>query len=474
MSEVQYFTVTVKEDDRLNWPKWLVECDGEFMLSTAIQEFEQVADKGECLQVFHDRFQLRLIMAARVETPNSTVIMTRTTEEEMFFWFRFLYALRKTGYLRETSRSRLLFDLFARKIARRNEMRDLSPQLEPEKLPRVSIGGLIASTKVPDRRDLLRSELLCAPFCIASSLALADHLINSLETLLQDSKLKTAPEWGEFQNGVKYRTVILNASDTIDFVDVVVGINDNLPSDVGLGLASILSTFCECERRWIKDALETKTKLSTGVLSRLAAIKYHPEGGVVSLPAWVRAVAMTYTLVAFLGSVAVGVANVAGRDNWFERATDAISTLGLLLFTFIGLVKLSSEDANVIRNAILGKQILRDEGDVVSYMKMGDISELKLALCNPKITAVPWLHSHDCSFVAGQAIGTIRLFGGMTLREFRTTGAVLIGDRAFRSVTDETGSAVAQDGYSVVRINRGERQKVGPDYYLNAVSAMVL
>lgn len=186
-----------------------------------------------------------------------------------------------------------------------------------------------------------------------------------------------------------------------------------------------------------------------------------------------RALAVLYTLLTFGVALIIAILDVAKRDNWFERLSDAFSVLGLLLFTVFGLVKLSSEDENVICSTILSNRILRSEDDVVRDLRLKTVDDLKYALCLPYSDSFEWLHLQDCSFASMEPSGSLKLFGGMSLVEFRKTGAVIISDLVFRNILDDTGSFLEIEGSLVVKIHRDKRRQVVPDHQVVIVSAKV-
>ena len=72
------------------------------------------------------------------------------------------------------------------------------------------------------------------------------------------------------------------------------------------------------------------------------------------------ALAIGWVIVACIISVLVGALNLVKRNNAFERFMDSVSTATLLLVSVFGLIKLTSEDDNAIRNTLLGHKILRN------------------------------------------------------------------------------------------------------------------
>lgn len=110
-----------------------------------------------------------------------------------------------------------------------------------------------------------------------------------------------------------------------------------------------------------------KTCLSLDVLAVRSAsecehllYRYHNDNGLIYRYRAKWAVLAARLWVAFVSilAVATGILNFGGRENLFERITDSISVIGIGLFTIFGFVKIASDDADVIKNLLIGIKIM--------------------------------------------------------------------------------------------------------------------
>lgn len=88
--------------------------------------------------------------------------------------------------------------------------------------------------------------------------------------------------------------------------------------------------------------------------------RYHNDNGLVYRYRAKWAVLAARLWVAFVSILALvtGILNFGGRENLFERITDCISVIGIGLFTIFGFIKLASDDADVIKNLLVGIKIM--------------------------------------------------------------------------------------------------------------------
>ncbi len=137
--------------------------------------------------------------------------------------------------------------------------------------------------------------------------------------------------------------------------------------------------------------------------------------GIIMVPrrqVWVWG-ARLYICVTLAASLYFCFGNIAKRDNWYERITDMVAGITIFWFTVFGLLKLKSDDENIIRNLAVGVKPIRHEDELIEHLKLdSDPSRLKVALSRV-MKDYNWLSSRDCCFIKGQAKGSIEILGGL-------------------------------------------------------------
>lgn len=166
-------------------------------------------------------------------------------------------------------------------------------------------------------------------------------------------------------------------------------------------------------------------------LQLLESIQWHPEGGVINVPKPKQAVALLYVVSAVVFSIAVGVFNVGNRDGVFERVSDAVQTATVLLVSVFGLLKLTSEDENAIRNVLFGRKVLRTVRDIKNAVGASRENDLKILVARSE-KEMAWLDQDGSSYATGGAGGSIRLTRGMRLSDFYGAGWRIDGCRMVR------------------------------------------
>ena len=138
-----------------------------------------------------------------------------------------------------------------------------------------------------------------------------------------------------------------------------------------------------------------------------------------------------YVGVVVAASVAVGIINLANRDNVFERVADGVQFATVFLFTVFGLFKLSSDDPSVIRDTFLGFCVVRTAANIVRVCKFESETELKKLLA-VATTRQGWLDEQgSCYVVAGTWKG-ITLSAGISPHILYELGCDFDGNRYFR------------------------------------------
>lgn len=178
----------------------------------------------------------------------------------------------------------------------------------------------------------------------------------------------------------------------------------------------------------LKAREQCKENSAGSRLSVLESIEWHPQGAVVQTPKWRQFLAWLYVTFAFMLSVVVGVANFGNRDGLFERISDVAQTATLLLVSIFGLVKLTSEDDNAIRNVLFGRKVLRTAQDVQRVVCAKNERELRVMIARSR-KEMKWLDPDRTSFATGGASGTLKLRKGMGIVDFVDAGWRISGNR---------------------------------------------
>eukprot|EP00173_Palmaria_palmata_P004799 Plantae.Rhodophyta-Palmaria_palmata.ctg7306.p1 GENE.Plantae.Rhodophyta-Palmaria_palmata.ctg7306~~Plantae.Rhodophyta-Palmaria_palmata.ctg7306.p1 ORF type:complete len:492 (-),score=65.56 Plantae.Rhodophyta-Palmaria_palmata.ctg7306:80-1555(-) len=163
-------------------------------------------------------------------------------------------------------------------------------------------------------------------------------------------------------------------------------------------------------------------------LSVLESIEWHPQGAITKTSKWQQYLALLYVISSFMLSLVVGVANFGNRDGIFERISDVAQTATVLLVSIFGLVKLTSEDDNAIRNVLFGHKVLRTARDVQRVVGAKTERELRIMIAQSR-KEMKWLDPDRTSYATGGASGTMKLKRGMELLDFVDAGWRINGNR---------------------------------------------
>lgn len=87
-------------------------------------------------------------------------------------------------------------------------------------------------------------------------------------------------------------------------------------------------------------------------------------------------VAWIYIVSIVILSFLCAYLNIPGRDNIYDRVKDAFDVMTILLVSVFGLVKLTSEDPNALRNIALGRKLISTLEDANKYLS-GDVKSLQ-------------------------------------------------------------------------------------------------
>lgn len=207
--------------------------------------------------------------------------------------------------------------------------------------------------------------------------------------------------------------------------EVILRILDAL-SEVTMGVPGVASQGAML-RRSVTSEFSIDTILDAARI--LESIKHHQEGGIVTRNVLQQAVAIGYVIGACIFSILVGALNFGGRQNAFEKVTDVASTATLLLVSVFGLVKLTSEDDNAIRNTLLGYKLLRNMNDVQRHYnrhrKQGVLIHTALAAVE---SPLHWLADSNTCYLQFKPLGSIAYTEGIRASEVRQLG-MLFGDK---------------------------------------------
>eukprot|EP00177_Eucheuma_denticulatum_P002086 GFKZ01003730.1.p1 GENE.GFKZ01003730.1~~GFKZ01003730.1.p1 ORF type:complete len:486 (+),score=46.89 GFKZ01003730.1:217-1674(+) len=188
----------------------------------------------------------------------------------------------------------------------------------------------------------------------------------------------------------------------------------NLGNDVEMpmhrGQKEVVSTILEAYQI-LSDSFREFQSVNFPKFESLEPIRFHPEGGKLRLKWTYVWLSRVYVVVVLIFSVVVAVLNFGSRDNLFERIFDAVQVSTLLLVSIFGLVKLTSEDPNVIRNSFLGYRVVRSSGDVMRVWDLRTEDELKQALAYTS-EPQPWVEKEGtCYVVSGRGRGILLSYG---------------------------------------------------------------
>lgn len=115
---------------------------------------------------------------------------------------------------------------------------------------------------------------------------------------------------------------------------------------------------------------------------------------------WQQAAAWFYILAVFVVAASCGAQNWGDRDKSFERTKDVFDVLTIFLVSVFGLIKLTSEDPNALKNLATGKHQVDDLSDAAGLLSTGQESMQKLLCTRSK--EVEWVSAVGCCY--GRAV----------------------------------------------------------------------
>lgn len=107
------------------------------------------------------------------------------------------------------------------------------------------------------------------------------------------------------------------------------------------------------------------------------SVRPDASGAVFQLPFIYRLIAWSYLFIATTFALVVGFANLGNRSSIYLRIIDTIQALTTCLVSVFGIIKLTGEDKQVIRNALLGKRRILRSDDLARYLRLDSPSEIK-------------------------------------------------------------------------------------------------
>lgn len=218
--------------------------------------------------------------------------------------------------------------------------------------------------------------------------------------------------------------------------------NRNSSSDVGSD--KITKNTGERKHDWthardalveLRESAANYRKSLAPIIEKAGSIRYHAEGGEVRIRPLRRVAAWAWVIFALSLAAYVVVNNTAQRENMYERLGDGVQVITVLLVSIFGLVKLTSEDDNAIRNVILGRKILRNPSDVSKYLKV-EWKDIYLAIVTAE-EEIPWLEDHNICCSTVRATGNIRVPETPTVGDLVKIGIVPVGAVVYDVITGE-------------------------------------
>lgn len=125
-----------------------------------------------------------------------------------------------------------------------------------------------------------------------------------------------------------------------------------------------------------------------------------------------RLMSLSLFLIALSACVYIGASNAGRRDNWYERTIDSTTSFILLSFTVAGLIRLKSEDPEVLSNIVKNRepvfdinQIVKAVGKVAEQLRLEDFA-----------FAYEWVSEKTTSYNYGCKRGEVELPGVLNLK----------------------------------------------------------
>lgn len=460
-----YFKIRITEEhkDKL-MPPWLSARNGELILPTMIQEYLGTNQNvTEVIQSISDKINLRLTLqqkgnASKIQNSDEQTQHTHTN-----FFEELVYTMNKfVGTESDTYHSKLLNNWYYHKLYEKNRMRLYEPKniftltvIEPESSTDKPIN--------PSNEELLFGELFCIPFCTVPTISNFNLLMENFDKIFEKigNFIQIEKHIYSYDNSTlrsfDFMTILYNTSIFFSLQDEKQKLETLLNSpDVYdsvhqeakrltkiLNIVQHCSVFMFCERRAIDNEFQPVCGIVKDIhrkINVIEKIENHPEGGRLKIEKYKQFIALGYVLLTFTLATYVAVANIANRDNLFERLSDFVTTVVSLLFTVIGILKLTTEDPHVVKNTLYGWKIIRTLDDVMKATRAKSETELKRLVSASR--KLHWLSKDECPYVFAKPNGKIQLLGGLSLSEIRKSQNFVIGNIIFRTIRDNNGHEI--------------------------------
>lgn len=160
-----------------------------------------------------------------------------------------------------------------------------------------------------------------------------------------------------------------------------------------------------------------------------------------------RLVSLSLFIMALTACVYIGASNAGRRDNWYERTIDSVTSFILLSFTVAGLIRLKSEDPEVLSNIVKNREPVFDINQVIKAVGKG-VEQLRL---EDFAFAYEWVSEKNTSYNYGRKRGEVELPGVLTLK----------GDQKNVYIRNANHLAEASGKVARIRIHRGRIDVLG-------------
>ena len=168
-------------------------------------------------------------------------------------------------------------------------------------------------------------------------------------------------------------------------------------------------------RRWCRELSDSH---------EITKIEWHEEGAQIKRHWGETLVVWLYTIAAISFSILTPSLNLMNRDNITERLVDGFTIASILLISFFGLVKLTSEDPNAVRNRLAGIKVLKSMREVCRYCNVKEAMAKLLLDANGE--TVRWVSNYNTCAMDITCSGSIQFEQGCTPTEILGMGKMLL------------------------------------------------
>ena len=195
----------------------------------------------------------------------------------------------------------------------------------------------------------------------------------------------------------------------------------------------VLATFTTNERRDLDlDSQELQRVMSESRKlcqsscdsHHITKIQRHKEVAKIKRAWWETALVWLYTFAALSFSIATPSLNLMERDNILERLVDGFTIASILLISFFGFFKLTSEDPITFRNRLKGIKVLKSMRDVCQYCNVNETMAKLLLDANEDIAR--WVSDYNTCAMDIKCSGSIQFERGCTPTEILEMGKMLL------------------------------------------------